>query len=425
MTPLELGKLLCYCLSLETDVIEAERFEPLSDADWQDLVQLAASHNLVPLFYRRLKALGAGVAVPPDIWRTLQETYLDSSGTSMRLYNQLGGVLRTLQAESVPVIVLKGAYLAHVVYGNPALRPMQDLDLLVRRGDLARVEEHMALMAYSPRKLDVLFTQDLHHICYMLKDGDLPVEIHWDIQRPTAPFNVDLVELWTRARPIKIAGCQALALSPEDLLLHLCLHAAYHHSFDVGLKALCDIAETIRCYRDKVDWRQVERCARQWGATNCIYLTLYLAHKLLGAAVPDEVLHSLKPGDFDMRFVCWAEGRIFAPADGAARPEFDNWGRWGKARGLGGKVSVLLRACFPPERYLAERYLVSPNSLRIYLYYPLYLMCLVLEHARRAWRLLCGDGETKDWIEQQARKHEQQAQREAEAEPVIEWMASA
>ena len=35
----------------------------------------------------------------------------------------------------VPFLVLKGAALAHLVYGDPRLRPMRDVDLLIRKAD--------------------------------------------------------------------------------------------------------------------------------------------------------------------------------------------------------------------------------------------------------------------------------------------------
>jgi hypothetical protein len=92
-----------------------------------------------------------------------------------------------------------------------------------------------------------------------------------------------------------------LGLCPGNLLLHLCLHAAYDESLGGGLRPLCDIAETIRRYREEIDWVRVADRAREWGASRYVVLALQLARDLLGARVPEDVLEQLVPGGLDRR----------------------------------------------------------------------------------------------------------------------------
>ena len=60
-----------------------------------------------------------------------------------------------------------------------------------------------------------------------------------------------------QTRPATIADVEVLALSPGDLLLYLCLHASHRHGLGGGLRPLCDVSETIQCFRDEIDWAQV------------------------------------------------------------------------------------------------------------------------------------------------------------------------
>jgi Uncharacterised nucleotidyltransferase len=46
-------------------------------------------------------------------------------------------IVRRLAGGGVDLLVLKGVPLAQELYGDPVLRPMQDLDLLIRREQLA------------------------------------------------------------------------------------------------------------------------------------------------------------------------------------------------------------------------------------------------------------------------------------------------
>lgn len=70
----------------------------------------------------------------------------------------------------------------------------------------------------------------------------------WDVLSRPYPFKLDVADLWARARPARIAEAETWTLCPEDLLLHLCLHATFHRKFvqeHVGLRPFCDIAESL------------------------------------------------------------------------------------------------------------------------------------------------------------------------------------
>ena len=134
---------------------------------------------------------------------------------NMNLYHELSHVLTVLRHDDIPVIVLKGAHLAEIVYENIALRPMCDVDLLVKKEDLTRVQRKLLETGYSP------FT------------NRLLLDIHWHLENSMTDLPVDMDMIWERAQPAFIAGVKVLVLSPEDLLLHLCLHLGFHHFFQL------------------------------------------------------------------------------------------------------------------------------------------------------------------------------------------------
>jgi hypothetical protein len=61
----------------------------------------------------------------------------------MLLYQELQTVLKTFKfrAASIAVIALKGAFLAELVYENIGLRAIGDVDLLVKKEDLEKVQQ--------------------------------------------------------------------------------------------------------------------------------------------------------------------------------------------------------------------------------------------------------------------------------------------
>jgi len=401
--PTETQLALC-SLRVGADEALAARFERLSTSDWDRLIGQSARHGVTSLLYQRIKALASRAAVPANILLTLREMHLHNAARSMRLRHELAQVLTLLQSDGIPVIPLKGAHLVEVVYRDPALRPMSDIDLLVKRPDLSRVESKLRAAGYKPYRP---FWPEAEHAVHkhlppFVKPDAVPLEIHWTIASPASPFRIDVDGLWARARPAVIAGVQVLTLSPEDLLLHLCLHTSYQHRFAVGLKGLYDVYETLRNYRGEIDWEQLRLCARQWGAGKCVYLTLYLARQLVAASVPDDLLSTLEPHDLDARVDRWAQEQIFAERR-AALPSSPNLTRIWTASGLRGKMAAFLKFTFPSPQLMATMYPAPPSSKRIYLYYPVRLRDVLLQYGRTAWRLLRRDKETTAFAEREDR----------------------
>lgn len=397
---------------------EPETSNEKPGADWNEVVDLAIREHVDPLLYRRLKEADARDCVPADVWKRLRRAYFTSGDRNARLFRELRAVLERLHGSGIPVIVLKGAYLAEAVYGDVALRRMCDSDLLVPQADLARAEAVLLGMGGAqhrpsrnrigsspPRhrdpdevrsqKPDVRMQKsgvrslgdlggsspvaqqplDMDSDCRTTKHalpvfiGELAVELHWTIVSPTGPVRVDAAGFWNRARPALVAGVKVLSLSPEDLLLHLCLHFCYENGC-VGLRYLCDIAETLRHFGSGLDWPQVVERAREWGATRHAGLALRLAGDRLDAAVPDDILKRLVPGGIDQRVLAAADEALLTQT---ARHHWESLFRAQGARSTGEKARFLKERVFLSRDEMAAKYPASRGSRFFYFYYALRL----------------------------------------------------
>jgi len=386
----------------------------MSATDWGDILHTSARHGISPLLYHCLATCHAAAAIPPGVIRQLRNSYLQSSSRNMQLYHELGKVLGTLRQNDIPVLALKGAHLAEVVYGNSALRPMNDVDLLVHREDLGRVEKQLLELGYLPMDCNRLIADDNRHFAYALPNKGLTVEIHWALLPADLPFDIDMDGQWQRSRKEIIGTVEVAVLSPEDLLLHLCLHAS-HHLFEIWLKPFCDISATIRHYGEEIDWDQVRIRSTQAGINNAVYLTLQLARELLGAAVPVEFLAAIKPDDFDGRFIAMARERIFESeersVDGLSLAP--NVAQLFGSQRLLDKAKLFLNRVFPCREEMTRMYPASVDSLRIYLYYPARMWELLLRHGRQVLRLLPQEEGMRGLLKQ-----------EEKITPLREWLKS-
>jgi hypothetical protein len=385
------GSLLLYCLGIPRNAWASQPGPALTDADVRELLRQAADNGISALLYQRLMTLAPALALPTGALEHLRDVAVCSAAQSLQITRELAEILTLFRRQDIPVIVLKGAHLGHVVYRNMALRTMGDLDLMVRRHHLAEAERLLGGLGYVPQYdplLQVDYTRH-QHTRPLGKPGASRIDVHWSIARPTAPFHVDLEGVWTRARPARIAGVEALVLSPEDLLLHLCLHTSFDHQFRLGLRASWDIHEVVRHHHDEIDWDQLVRRAREWGIARYVHVTLRLVRDMLGADIPPAPLASLEPPDFPPVVVDWARRAIFTPEQSDSLSP--SMGRLWTSRRLGVKASVLLQSMMPSRLAMARIYRLPPGSPRIYLYYPLRWFDLLARYRRYAWGLWRGD----------------------------------
>ncbi len=389
MNHAQIDEWLLDCLRTSSDRAGGIR----SEADWEELYQQAERHRITPILYHRLRTVHPDLPIPDGITRKLRQAHLDNAARNLRLYGHLGRILQLLRQHNIPVIALKGAHLAERIYDHRALRYLGDLDLLVRKGDLGKVDALMLEMGCIPTIPNRIVGPDNNEFVYEMPRRDLSVEIHWRILPPQFPFAIDTEGQWKRSRPAVLAGVETAVFCPEDLLLHLCLHAGCTHGFEPGLRLFCDLREILMHHGEDMDWPLVRRLIREWGIGKSVYLTLQLAQELLGAKVPAGFLEELRPGDFDERFAVLAKDQIFARKVRTGQP-LSMWPAvaqfWGATR-LRDKVVLFWKGLFLSRESMARLYPVPADSGRIYFYYFVRFRDLLRTYGRDVGRWLRRD----------------------------------
>jgi hypothetical protein len=297
MITADLDNLLLSLLQLHPDLAAQQAaLANLSAAEGEALVAKAIDQKVVGLVYQSLQSLPAGT-VPEAVLTPLRAASQQAARFNLALVKELKTILAALNNAAIPVIVLKGAYLAQAVYPQLHLRQMRDIDLLVPQ---ERVLEAYAIIEdlgygslYGTITLGPL--EEGHHLTPLRKAPGLPlVELHWTLCNADEAGNFNLAELWQRARPITLAGEPALALAPEDLILHLCHHAAYHHQFDMGLRGLIDITRVVERFGTQLNWGALQRTAEAWGWQRGVYLTLALTQALFDLSLPAPIAQAIQ-----------------------------------------------------------------------------------------------------------------------------------
>lgn len=365
----------------------------LKAEDWQAVTLLAVEQGLAPLLYHQLCKQQWQAFVPAASVQTLKQQYDQVLHQNLQICQDLYHLLETLQAHGIPVIVLKGAYLATAVYTQIALRPMNDIDLLVPIADLYRAAELVQGIGYEPMK-PFSHQEELtqHHLPRFIRPDHASLELHWTITRPQASYSIDEGLLWQSARQVVLVGISTKSLALHDLVLHLCLHATYQHLFDQGIRFLCDISTILYRYQAELNWVELVARAQTFGWAPGVYITLALAQTLLNAPVPAEALAQLQPNDFNPQTLALFQSRLFREQFTAYR-QLHEFSRFWESRSRSEQVRLLLQTGFPAPTVMSNIYGVDPHSPALYLYYCHRLWDVARRYCRIAWRRWRGDAD--------------------------------
>ncbi len=386
-----LHDLLLACLRVTPTPTLTTDLAQLSPSDWQQLLQLSQQQHISPLFYHRLKEHQLSELVTPAVRQQLQQLQLANSVRNMRINHELRRLAAAFQAVQIPIIVLKGAYLAAAVYPNPALRFMADLDLLVPQAALPAVVALLQQQGYEPVIPIVLeaHTQTSHHLPpFRHAERVVGVEIHWTITTPDDADTVNIGQFWAQAQPITIAGMLGQTFCPEDLLLHICVHATYHHYFAQDIRYLCDIDAIVRRY-PTLDWQLLIARAKQRRWTRGVHTALYLTRQLLGTAIPDQVIAALGPTHLSNTIVETIMAEMFADKVENRRISLNFIELWQVGQ-ASARSKIMLQRLFVSPTMLASIYSISPRSPKVLFYYLVRLKDLVLRYSGKSWQLWRG-----------------------------------
>lgn len=265
------------------------------DMDWTYLVQTTLLHGMVPLLYWNLSTT-CPESIPKTVLNDLRRRSRITTFANLVQTSELLRLLRVLEEHGITAIPYKGPVLAASVYGNLAFRQFRDLDILVREEDAMRAKD--LLLSEGYRRLDQLpagYETAFDHsrkVCELVReDGQIAVELHWSITSWTFFFPLNPVHLWKRLETVSLADTPVLSLAREDLLLILCVHGAKHHWR--RLRWICDVAELLRVYQE-INWGRITKHVSRLGGARMLYLGLLLAHDLLGAVMPKDVLRRMQ-----------------------------------------------------------------------------------------------------------------------------------
>lgn len=245
---------------------------PPSNSNFAALfVEKCSWHGLLPLLFREND-------LPPVVVATREKVaYLEQKFAVRALANyQVATMVCQILGKS-PVILLKGSDFASRLYPNRALRPMQDIDVLVPEHQIETACKQLLdsgmvpIEKYGARRDPKFPTREFIF-------GDALVEVHHSfIQQPR--HRIDYDGVWRRCEPLEFGGSKVFRLDDVDALVYQALTLAALDQFYPGRFIRFVDLWNLLSQRERIVEVAAER-AKEWQVVHGLYAALSLARKL-------------------------------------------------------------------------------------------------------------------------------------------------
>jgi hypothetical protein len=275
-------------------VVEALLGNPLlateySDEQWDRTVRLGRAANLLARLHQLLTDHDLLKVVPEKAYHHLVSASLYAQKQRMQVLWEVKLLATELQRIGVRPILLKGAAYIHANKAAGQGRTLTDIDVLVPKKDLSKVERQLKTAGWYSDKID-----DYDQRYYREWTHEIPPLIHYKRQTvldvhhnifPVLRFQIDIERLLDQAC-VDADGVGTLHL--YDMIIHSATHLFFEGEFENGLRDLSDMDLLFRELKPD-DWLKLKQRALELKLAEPLYYALRYCRRCLASPIPDDI----------------------------------------------------------------------------------------------------------------------------------------
>jgi len=284
--------LLRACLLNETEALQAWN-------EWQQHFESgstdATNRRLFPALYSNLTKQ----KITGPLIDRFKEEYNRAWVHNQFAFNSAAKIISCFQQAGIATILLKGSGLILTIYEDAGLRPMADIDVLVRRADASSSICLLESLGWISKYKDPFALIPFENADEFTDHSNQKLDLHWRVLWEGNQKSTD-EDFWDASIPAQIGEVETRTLSASDHLLHVCVHGAKWNDTS-PIRWVIDAMKILTSESFEVDWIRVLRQSRERRLSLPMRDTLTYLVDTLAAPVPPAVLRELHNEPTSMR----------------------------------------------------------------------------------------------------------------------------
>jgi hypothetical protein len=263
-------------------LVEPDKAIKLSLDNWAKLILILRESKLLASLYHSSMAQGCFADYPNYAQKHLYASSIHAQRQRAQVLFESEKLSHLLKTISVEPIFLKGANYILRDSNNSHGRIVSDIDILVKKDELYRVEEKLKSELWQSEKLsdydDKYYRKWAHEIpplFHLLRHTVL--DVHHNLYLPISGRSPK-VELFLTNKTVCENGCYVLG--PAESVLHSIIHLFMNEDFTNAFRDLFDLHLLINEYENKEFWQQLLSLAHDTKFEKELYYCLALLIKI-------------------------------------------------------------------------------------------------------------------------------------------------
>ncbi|MCJ8192030.1 nucleotidyltransferase family protein [Sphingomicrobium aestuariivivum] len=214
--------------------------------DWVRLSRSLEEHRGIPIALSLLSDEQRS-AMPPALLERWKDAHITYTLQHLRQQQVLADCYAAFDKLGVDALALKGAWLSICGYAEPGLRPMRDLDLLVRgKENAVLVFDHLRSNGYrtlKPFQKHDWWLENSHQLPALVDPSEsVLVEVHHRVFHGNGPDMSDEDRFWASAFKHKVIGQEVVFPGLEWTAVHILAHSFRDHKLNNGPLVVTDLS---------------------------------------------------------------------------------------------------------------------------------------------------------------------------------------
>lgn len=258
-------------------------------------LQFLISNGLAPLWHETLSNSNLKVEVNSIFIEKLWQVRLTAEANFLMQEKTLQKLDDVFTSYGIEYAVFKGAHIRDVIYEIPALRPANDLDILV-----SKQNRDAAILALT--RADMIFkpiSKNISHESTII-DGAVNIDLHWEIMRP-GRTQIDLTQhlLHTKRNYLKHWG-----FGIEETLFVMLIHPVFTKYLTSPNYPIIGILDFIKWMnRWDINWDKVYELCCIGGVKTAVWLSGEWIKLLTGITISNELNKRIEPNNLQAKYL--------------------------------------------------------------------------------------------------------------------------